>query len=893
MPQEITKEIYGRRFRLPLCARRTLGLGLLLAASFAGAQPSFSPVPGALTQLSVGADGTVWGINSSQQIYSYDYVSGNWTNIPGSLVQIAVGSSTAIWGVNVQQQIFRWDPVNSDWINILGSLTQVAVGADGDVWGVNYQSNIYHYNPQTQLFSPVPGTLTQIAVGSTAAVYGLNDEGALFWYNPGSSRFEYINGTVGFGTISVGVDGDVWAVNSGVAYHYNALQATMEATPGSFATVAVGYGAAVYGLDNSGNIFEWNAVSQNWVQIPGSLSSIAAGGNGVVWGIDSSQGIFLLAGGPTRPFQFLSTIPGSLNQISIGVDGNVWALNGTTVEYFNRGTQMFEAVSGAPPLMQLSVGAGANVWGVDSSGNIFQYNATTATWNNIPGQLTSISVGADGSVWGINASGQTYTYNSATASWTNIPGQLNTLSVGADGTVWGINAGQQIYRFDAGTQSWVNVPGLLVQISVGNASNIWGVNYQHQVYRLDTSTQTWAQIPFAALVDIAAAFDGTVWGVNETGGLYQWNPATQTFNFAGSGITNAVAGNAEAEWALNTSSGTIYSWFGGKQGQPVVTLNTPAAGANQLSGQAYNVDPSTTAVVIYALTNQWYVQPLADAPFTTISPDGSWTSSTYPWNSLVVLLVNPSTYTAAATEITNPALDPGVLAWTIYPPGPVSVDFSGYTWGIKVTGNSQTDQFDPGPNFWSNDPSVVNVAADGLYLNITEINGMWQCGEVYLTRSLGYGTYTVQVGSPLDQLDQNTVAAPLFIYAGTNEELDNEYSGSGGLIAVPNNAQFVVQPYTTPGNVAQYVQPSTNQFTTQMQWSANQVIFTSWSGWSSVPAPDDIIYQWTYTGSDIPPAGQERVHISLWLYKGNPPVSGVGDQMVIHSFAFQPASEPQ
>ena len=232
----------------------------------------------------------------------------------------------------------------------------------------------------------------------------------------------------------------------------------------------------------------------------------------------------------------------------------------------------------------------------------------------------------------------------------------------------------------------------------------------------------------------------------------------------------------------------------GQTATPSVTINTPAAGDSQLSGYAYNVDISKIKVVIYVLTNQWYVQPYIDAPFTNIAADGSWSSYTHPWDSIVVLLVDPATYTPAPTEITNPALDPGVIAWTEYPPSNVYLDFGGYTWNIKTTGNTQGDQFDPGPNFWSSDPSVVNVAPDGLHLKINQINGEWKCAEVSLTKSLGYGTYTVQVNSRLDQLDKNTVAAPLFIYAGTNQELDNEYSGPGGLIPSPQNAQFVVQP---------------------------------------------------------------------------------------------------
>ena len=323
-------------------------------------------------------------------------------------------------------------------------------------------------------------------------------------------------------------------------------------------------------------------------------------------------------------------------------------------------------------------------------------------------------------------------------------------------------------------------------------------------------------------------------------------------------------------------------------GQATVVIDAPAAGATQLSGHAYNVDPNTTKVVIYVLTNEWYVQPLANAPFTSIAADGSWHSSTNPWTSIVVLLVNPSVYTPTSTEITNPALDLGVIAYVTYPAAPVSVSFSGYTWGIKITGAVLGDQFDPGPNFWSNSPSVVNVAPDGLHLNIAQTGGLWQCSEVYLTKSLGYGTYTVQVNSHLDQLDANVVAAPLFIYAAPGQELDNEYSGSGGLIPNPYNAQFVAQPFTVSGNIVRYTQPSTTQFTSQMVWRANQVTFSVWNGWASAPTASTLIYQWIYTGGDIPPVGQERVHINLWLLNGSAPVSGVGGSMVISSFTYQP-----
>ena len=120
------------------------------------------------------------------------------------------------------------------------------------------------------------------------------------------------------------------------------------------------------------------------------------------------------------------------------------------------------------------------------------------------------------------------------------------------------------------------------------------------------------------------------------------------------------------------------------------------------------------------------------------------------------------------------------------------------------------------------------------------------------------------------------------------QELDSEYSGSGGLIPAPNNAQFVVQPFTIPGNLVRYVQPAAAQFTTQMEWRADHVTFRSWNGWATTPAASDVIQQFIYTGGNIPPVGNERVRANLWLLNGAAPMNGTGDTMILHSFTFQP-----
>ncbi len=518
--------------------------------------PSFSSVSGALTQISVGADGSIWGLNSSQQIFTYG--SSGWTNIPGALLQIAVGSSDAVWGLNEDGQIYHWDSVHSQWIDVPGALAQIAVGADGDVWGLDAQSNIYHYNAQIGSFVEVPGQLAHLAVGSAGAVYGINSSGAAFWYNPGTGYFQYLANPA-FTEIAVGADGFAIGLSNGVGYGYKrgAWYAGPSEVP--IAQVAVGSGGSIYGLDASGNVYYYNAQSQALVQIPGTLSSIAVGGNGAVWGLNSSQEIFQLQNAPMRPYQTLTSVPGSLSQISVGADGSVWGVSGNTGEYFNPGTQTFLAGSVPPALAQISVGAGGDVWALDTSGSIYEWDASSNSWNNIPGQLNFIQVGADNSVWGINSAGLVFTYNFSNNTWANIPGALQTLSVGADGTVWGLNAQQQIYRFD-GVGSWVNVPGALVQISVGDANNVWGVNAEQQIYRYDLAGNRWVSVP-GTLMQVKVAFDGSVWGVNAAGDLYQWNASAQSFSFVGSGVTDVFVGNAAAVWAFNATTGAVFSWF--------------------------------------------------------------------------------------------------------------------------------------------------------------------------------------------------------------------------------------------------------------------------------------------------------------------------------------------
>jgi len=153
------------------------------------------------------------------------------------------------------------------------------------------------------------------------------------------------------------------------------------------------------------------------------------------------------------------------------------------------------------------------------------------------------------------------------------------------------------------------------------------------------------------------------------------------------------------------------------------------AGNRTIYGVANNIDASQVRVVLWALTNIWYVQPLIASPYTNICDDGSWQNWTHGWKTMVAVLVD-STYVPGAVRYTHPGFEQGVLAFAQYPPvrPDLPIQFSDYTWGVKQS----ADRFDPGPNYWSASVDNIWVDGDGMHLHIYHDGTKWTCPEVYL-----------------------------------------------------------------------------------------------------------------------------------------------------------------
>jgi hypothetical protein len=220
-----------------------------------------------------------------------------------------------------------------------------------------------------------------------------------------------------------------------------------------------------------------------------------------------------------------------------------------------------------------------------------------------------------------------------------------------------------------------------------------------------------------------------------------------------------------------------------------------------------------------------------------------------------------------------------------------SLLFAGYPWTVK-----QSDfPVGPGPNRFSDRPEDVWVDADGLHLTISFQSGVWWSTEVILDGNLGYGTYVFHTESRIDTLDANIVLG-IFTwdtFAPPNyREIDFEFARWGNPSDF-TNAQYVVQPYSRPGNIVRFRVDLTSQdqkLTHVLVWSPGQVELSTYHGHhlpGALPSFQQIS-SWTNNGPDVPVAGLENARMNLWLVNGSPPLNGQPEEVLITNFLFVP-----
>ena len=296
-----------------------------------------------------------------------------------------------------------------------------------------------------------------------------------------------------------------------------------------------------------------------------------------------------------------------------------------------------------------------------------------------------------------------------------------------------------------------------------------------------------------------------------------------------------------------------------------------------IEGRAKGAAPDDQ-IVLYARSGDWLVQPIVSRPFTKIQKDSKWTNATHLGTEYAALLVKPG-YQPPVTLTELPGRGGLVTAVASMkgansPPSP-SIRFSGYEWRVRDAPSRRG-----GVNFYYDPRNVSTDATGALHLRIAKFSDHWACAEMSLTRSLGYGTYSVTVRDTSNLEPAGVFGIFTYDYARAEQnfgEASIEISRWGD--PAGKNAQYVIQPHYVPANVARFEAPS-GTLTHSFRWEPGRMSFRTSRGSRQIA-------EHVFT-SGIPVPGIESVRMNLYIYGHARVPFEKGAEVVVEKFEYLP-----
>jgi hypothetical protein len=306
-----------------------------------------------------------------------------------------------------------------------------------------------------------------------------------------------------------------------------------------------------------------------------------------------------------------------------------------------------------------------------------------------------------------------------------------------------------------------------------------------------------------------------------------------------------------------------------------------------ISGLVRNARPKQQ-IVIYAHSGQWWVQPEPDRPFIPIKADSTWSTETHLGFEYAALLVDPEynplpKMDVAPTQggsIALVTIVKGVGTPQLAPTG--SLKFSGYDWGVRMIESDKggmSNLYDA-ENAWTD-------ASGALHMQIKKKSGRWSCAEIFLNRSLGYGTYSVTVRD-ISHLEPAANFSMFTFDEGASEqhfrEMDVEVGGPGEA-ANKNDARYVIQPLYMAGNLFAFAAPS-GTLTYVLRWEPGHASFKTFRG-RSAGGGAQLVSEHEFT-SAIPAPGKAIIRLIFYAVASEKNPMQKPSEVVVEKFEYLP-----
>ena len=333
---------------------------------------------------------------------------------------------------------------------------------------------------------------------------------------------------------------------------------------------------------------------------------------------------------------------------------------------------------------------------------------------------------------------------------------------------------------------------------------------------------------------------------------------------------------------------------GKPQETPAITFTKipPAAEGGRervdtISGSVSGARPGQR-IVIYAKSGPWWVQPWPEHPFTSIESDSIWSTQTHLGYEYAALLVNADYHPAPTIDVA-PTVGGSVEALKIVngvgsladlPVVPLR--FSGYDWKVRTVSAARggLNNLYDADNAWTD-------GRGALHLRISNKPAGWTCAQVVLARSLGYGTYNFVVRDTA-RLDPAVLLSLHTYDESAGDQYFREWDleiGRWGQPANKENAQFGIQPFYVPGNLARFTEPP-GTLTYSMLWEPGRAVFKAFRG-SSIQSSARPFYEHTFTAG-IPSPGQELLEVMFYIVASKKSPLRKNTEVIIDGFEYLP-----
>jgi hypothetical protein len=306
-----------------------------------------------------------------------------------------------------------------------------------------------------------------------------------------------------------------------------------------------------------------------------------------------------------------------------------------------------------------------------------------------------------------------------------------------------------------------------------------------------------------------------------------------------------------------------------------------------ISGRVTGARPGQQ-IVVYARSGPWWVQPWPDQALIPIQADSTWSTTTHLGFEYAALLVDAGYHPSPTMDLVPTAVGSVVAVKIVKGVGPVQIArtvplrFSGYDWQVRTIAadiGGINNLFDP-ENAWVD-------RAGALHMTIRKKSGRWSCTHLTLSRSLGYGTYNIVVRDTY-HLEPAAVLSMTTFDDWANEqhyrEMDIEM-GQWGDASNTNNAQYAVQPFYVPGNVAPFRAPP-GALTHSLRWESGRASFRTIRD-SGSGSGTKVIAEHVFT-SGVPEPGQERFLLMFYDVASDKTPLQQGGEVVIEKFEYLP-----